>query len=101
MVLDQLLVTGQVSHCTGEDGASVCPIASCLVFGVDHTINSFYQQKIGYLAYLGTILGRFTRERAIIYTVSCDCAFCTMWELTIGVDVVCLYFVRFFYLIVN
>ena len=34
MVLDQPLVTGQVSCCTGESCASVYPIASCLVVGV-------------------------------------------------------------------
>ena len=34
MVLDQLLVTGQVSHCTGEGGATVCLIASYLVVRV-------------------------------------------------------------------
>ena len=32
--LDQLLVTSQVSYCTGEGGATVCPIASCLVVRV-------------------------------------------------------------------
>ena len=34
MVLNQPLVTGQVSHCTGEGFASVYLIAICLVVGV-------------------------------------------------------------------
>ena len=38
MVLDQLLVTGQVSHCTGDGGASVYSIASCLMARVGHTL---------------------------------------------------------------
>ena len=38
MVLDQLLVTGQVSHCTGDGGASVYSIASYLMVKVGHTL---------------------------------------------------------------
>ena len=34
MVLDQLLVTGQVSCCTVEGGATVCLVASNLVVRV-------------------------------------------------------------------
>ena len=32
--LDQLLITGQISHCTDEGGATVYQIASHLVVGV-------------------------------------------------------------------
>ena len=34
--LDQLLFSGQVSHCTGEGGATVCQIVSHLVVRVPH-----------------------------------------------------------------
>ena len=34
LVSDQLLVTGQVSLCTGEGGSTVCQIASHLVVEV-------------------------------------------------------------------
>ena len=37
MVLDQLLVTGQVSHCTSDGDASVYSIGSYLVVRVGHT----------------------------------------------------------------
>ena len=39
MVLDQLLVTGQVSHCTSGGGASVYLITSYLVVRVGHSLN--------------------------------------------------------------
>ena len=58
MVLDQLLVTGQLSHCTGDGGASVYSIASYLMARIGHTCNPSYQQETGYLVYLGTTLGR-------------------------------------------
>ena len=38
MVLDQLLVTNQVSCCTSDGGASVYSIASYLVVRVGHTL---------------------------------------------------------------
>ena len=38
MVLDQLLVTSQVSHCTGDGVASVYSIATYLMARVCHTL---------------------------------------------------------------
>ena len=38
MVLDQLLVTGQVNHYTSDGGASVYSIASYLVVRVGHKL---------------------------------------------------------------
>ena len=66
-VLEQPLVTGQVSHCTGDGGASAHLVSSCLMVWVHH----FYLkpfvilQKTGYLVCLGTSLGRFMRGQTI------------------------------------
>ena len=56
MVFDQLLVTGQVSHCTGEGCASVYLFASYLVEKADTWTTGRY---LGQLVYLGTTLSRY------------------------------------------
>ena len=72
MVWDSIssLVTGQVSHCTGEGCASVYLFASYLV---EKAVTWTTGRYLGELVYLGMNLGRYMRGQAIYMGVRWVC----------------------------